>query len=222
MRMQRKLIAISAAVAVFLSFAGQSFAAAVPFTDLNQVVGKDKIAILQSEGYLHGVGSDQFKPYTELTAAEGIQLLVNALGLNIDELRFVKAPLATDYYPKADNNAWYANALIIAAYRQVDVKADLDPQSVWTREEFTYQLMHTMETNIALPMVKIAPKDISDEKEISGDRIGAIQRALALRIAALDESGKFRPQEPMTRADAAVMIYNAIQYIEDHAAPIKK
>ncbi|OPA79233.1 S-layer protein [Paenibacillus selenitireducens] len=220
MRTQHKLIALSAAVAVFLSLAGQSFAAEAPFTDLNQVTETEKITLLQSQGYLHGVGSDRFMPYAELTAAQGIQLMVNSLGLNIDFIKFVKQPQATDYYPKADNDAWYAKALVIAAYHHVDVTADLDPQAVWTREEFTYQLMNTMEANIALPMVKIAPVDVADEKDIAGDRIGAIQRALALHIVTLDESGKFRPQEPMTRIEAAVLVYHALQYIEKHTVPV--
>src|SRR4029453_16046345 len=110
-----KLITLAATAVLTLSIAGQSFAATSTFTDLANVTAKEKITSLQERGLVHGVSSDSFFPDATLTAAQGIQLIVNALDLNIDLIRFIKAPQATDYFKNADNAAWYSDDLIIVA-----------------------------------------------------------------------------------------------------------
>ncbi|WP_019914764.1 S-layer homology domain-containing protein [Paenibacillus sp. HW567] len=212
-------LTLSAAALLALTFAGQSFAAADAFQDLSGTPARDKIAALQQKGVLHGVSAAQFKPNAPVTAAQGIQMFVNAFGLNLDTIRFVKAPLATDYFVKASNDAWYADALIIAANNAMDLPADLDPAKNWTREEFTHWLILTIEKHSNLPMIKIMPVDIADSTEFTNGYDGSIQRALALRIASLDSAGKFDPAAGITRAEAAEMIYNALEYIAAHPAP---
>jgi hypothetical protein len=214
-----KRLTLSATALLTLAFAGQSFAASLPFADLSNTAAKDKIVELQQKGVIHGLGDDQFLPDAPVTAAQGIQLLVNALDLNIDLLRFIKAPQATDYYPKASNDAWYAEALIIAANNDIGLPADLDPGKNWTREEFTHQLILAIEKHSNLPMIKIIPVEIADGDEFINDYEGSIQRAVVLGIASLDKAGNFHPADNITRADAAEMIYNALAYIAAHPAP---
>ncbi|OBZ13085.1 S-layer homology domain-containing protein [Bacillus sp. FJAT-26390] len=214
-----KLITLAATAVLTLSIAGQSFAAASTFTDLTNGAAKDKISSLQQRGLVHGISSDRFSPDATLTAAQGIQLIVNALDLNMDLIRFIKEPKATDYFEKADNAAWYANTLIIAASNNMDLPKDLDPNQTWTKEQFTHQLILAIELHSNLPMIKLLPVEIGDEADLSVEYGGSIQRALALGIAALDAEGNFKPQESITRADAAVLIFNALAYIEAHPAP---
>lgn len=214
-----KKLTVTATTLLTLAFAGQSFAASLPFTDLANIPAKDKIVDLQQKGVIHGVSSDKFQPNASITAAQGIQLFVNAFDLNIDLLRFFKAPQATDYYANANNDAWYAEALIIAANNDIGLPADLDPGKIWSREEFTHQLILTIEKHSNLPMIKIIPVDIADVSEFTNGYDGSIQRALVLGIAHLDTAGNFNPTDNITRADAAEMIYNALKYIEAHPAP---
>ncbi|MNW11148.1 hypothetical protein D3C71_2085250 [compost metagenome] len=68
-------------------------------------------------------------------------------------------------------------------------------------------------------MIKIIPVDIADHAEFTDGSDGSIQRALALKIASLDSAGKFHPAAEITRAEAAEMIYNALEYIAAHPAP---
>jgi hypothetical protein len=214
-----KRLTLSAAAVLTLTFAGQSFAAAAIFDDLNATPAKDKIVQLQQQGVIHGVSDTKFLPNAPVTAAQGIQMFVNAFDLNIDLLRFIKAPLATDYFAKANNEAWYANALIIAANNDIGLPPDLDPGKNWSREEFTHQLILTIEKHSNLPMIKIMPVDIADNADFTNGYDGSIQRALALGIARLDSSGKFHPAADITRAEAAEMVYNAMEYIAAHPAP---
>lgn len=218
MKNRWKTVTLSAALVLSLSVAGQSFAAA-GFTDLAGVAAKDKIESLQQQGILHGVSEGKFNPKGPVTAAQGVQMFVKGLALNIDLLRFFKQPLATDYFAKADNKAWYADALIIAANNNIGLPADLDPAHNWTREEFTHQLMLAIEQHSNLPMIKIAPVNIADASDFALGYDGSIQRALALGITKLDSAGKFRPAADITRAEAAEMLYNALEYVAAHPAP---
>ncbi|WP_379138896.1 S-layer homology domain-containing protein [Paenibacillus sp. sgz500958] len=219
MKKMMKNLALSGTALLALSFAGQSFAAAAPFSDVANSTAKNKIVSLYDKGVINGVGNGQFKPNASMTAAQGIQLIVKALDLNLDLVRFIKEPKATDYFANANNDAWYANTLITAAVNNMDLPADLDPNKVWTREEFTHQLILAMESHSNLPMIKIIPVEIADVSEFTNGYDGSIQRALVLGIAKLDSKGNFKPAGPITRADAAEMTYNALEYIKAHPAP---
>jgi hypothetical protein len=213
---RKKLISLSAAAVLSLSLAGQSFAAASTFTDLEQVAAKDKIISLQSQGLVSGVSSDLFQPNAPLTVSQGVQLIVKALGLNLSAISFFKAPLATDYFAKADNDAWYAQSLIIAANNGLDLHVDLDPSQNWTKETFTKELLLALEGHNIMHMMKLPPIEIKDKAEITQDALGSIQAAIYKGITALDSDGNFHPQADITRAQAAEMIYNALKYV--HAA----
>ncbi|CAM4221877.1 hypothetical protein FHS16_000461 [Paenibacillus endophyticus] len=214
-----KMITLTAVTAISLTFAGQSFAATKNFSDISNIAAKDKIIALQEQGLVKGVSDDLFAPNNTITAAQGVQLIVNAANLNLDLVRFLVAPKATDYFKNADNNAWYANALITASVNGVVLPADLDLNQKWTREEFTYQLISTFETHSSLPMIKLAPVQINDSTELTVDYDGAIQRALSYNVVKLDEQGNFHPKAEITRAEAAEQIYNVLEYIKAHPAP---
>ncbi|MDQ0192426.1 S-layer homology domain-containing protein [Paenibacillus wynnii] len=214
-----KNLALTGTALLTLSFAGQSFAASATFTDLGNIKAKDKIVSLHDKGLINGVGGDRFAPNAPITAAQGIQMVVKALDLNLDLIRFIKEPKATDYYAHAKNDAWYSDTLIIAANNGMDLPSDLNPNKVWDREEFTHQLIIAMEKHSNLPMIKIIPVEIADVDKFTNGYDGSIQRALVLNIAELDAKGNFNPKQKVTRAEAAVMIYNALEYIKAHPAP---
>ncbi|WP_307475392.1 S-layer homology domain-containing protein [Paenibacillus harenae] len=219
MKTKFKMITLSTVTALTLSFAGQSYAAITPFSDITNVEAKDKIIALQEQGLVHGISDDLFAPNATVTAAQGVQLIVKALNLNLDLVRFLVEPKATDYFKNADNDAWYANALITASVNGVVLPADLDPNKKWTREEFTHQLISTIETHSNLPQIKLVPAQINDNADLTIDYEGSIQRALAYNVVKLDDQGNFHPKAEISRAEAAVQIYNALEYMKAHPAP---
>ena len=155
-----------------------------------------------------------FKPNDAITAAQSIQLFVNAFDLNIDNIRFIKAPQATDYFAKANNDGWYANALIIGSFNVPDLPSNLDPNQKWTKEEFTHYLVTTLENKYNLPKVKMIPIDVADENQITVLYSGAIQRALLYGFVILDTDNRFNPKEEISRAEAAAQVYLALEYIQ--------
>lgn len=202
-----------------LALAGQCFAGTVPFTDISGIAGKDKIISLQEQGIIKGGGSGLFAPDAPLTAAQGIQLLVNAFDLNIDNIRFIKAPKASDYFKNARDNAWYADAFIIISFSGLELPSDLDPNAKWTREEFTHYLVQLMEKQGNLPLINLIPADICDSDQMNILYSGSIQRALVYKLVELDADGGFRPKDAVSRADAAVQVYQALEYLKAHPAP---
>ncbi|WNS42356.1 S-layer homology domain-containing protein [Paenibacillus sp. MMS20-IR301] len=214
-----KIITMSATALLALSFAGQQMASAAAFKDLNNVQDKEKIIALQNSGLIKGVSEDRFAPYLSISAAEGVQLIVNAFGLNLDTIRFVKAPLATDYFKNANDSAWYAQALIIAGVHGLDLPADLKPGEKLTREQFTYQVIDAMEAKGQLPMIKPVVVEYKDQDQVKVEYSGSLQRALSYGVLKLDANGKLNPKQEITRAEAAVAISNALSYLKAHQAP---
>jgi hypothetical protein len=68
-------------------------------------------------------------------------------------------------------------------------------------------------------MIDLKPVDISDSNQMDVLYSGSIQRALLYKLVELDADGGFRPKEPVTRADAATAVYQALEYLKAHPAP---
>ncbi|MBY9078369.1 S-layer homology domain-containing protein [Paenibacillus sp. HN-1] len=210
------LAALAISALISASIGGSGFAAGSQFSDLGATKDKDKIESLHDRGFVQGLTASQFKPDQALTTAEGVQLISGGFQLSLAAIDFVKAPEASDLFAKVPNSAWYAQAFINAHYNHVELPSDLDPKAPLTKEQFTFYLIQGMEQAGGLPMINIKPVDISDEDQLTASYQGAIQRSLTYKVNTLDSSGAFHPKEKITRAEAAVMLYNALEYLKEH------
>ncbi|WP_145325626.1 S-layer homology domain-containing protein [Paenibacillus xylanexedens] len=219
--MKKNMIAtLTAGALLTLSLsAGPMNAAPAQFTDIQGVAGANKIESLHQDGFIKGVSDSLFKPEQELNTAQGIQLIADGLNLNLDTIRFIKQPLPSDHFANVKDGVWYSDAFIRAQYNGIQMSQDIDPSKALTREQYTLFLMQGIEAKGGLPMINIKPVDITDEQELTPEYQGAVQRSLVLKINALDADGNFNPKQTITRAEAAVMMYNAIEYLESFHAP---
>ena len=206
--MKLKIKILTLITLLLLSMTVQCFAAANPFTDINDSPSKDKIVALYDAGVIKGMGDGLFNPDGIVTAAQGVQLIVNAFDISLAKFTFIKAPQATDWFKKADDNAWYADALIRAGANDIGLPTDLDPNAKWTKEDFTYYLIMAMEAHYQMPMINMMYIETADEADMTIEYQGAIQRSMKYNITALDQDKKFFPKKQLTRAEAAEMIYN--------------
>ncbi len=210
------IVALTTIALLSFSIGGHLSAAASSFKDLDHVSGKEKIISLKDRGLLKGASDTQFLPSSKVTAAQGIQLISGGLQLSLAAIDLNKAPQASGLFSQVKDTAWYAEAFINAYYNGVDIPRDINPSKALTKEEFTHMLIQGMEKAGALPMIKIAPANIADESELEPSYQGSIQRSLVYKINILDGNGKFHPKSEITRAEAAVMLYNALEYLKAH------
>jgi len=155
-----------------------------------------------------------FAPREEITAAEGVTLIVNALKDKLG-LELVKLAGPSSYFPKVADNAWYAYAFSAAHYKGIDILKDIDPNRPLTKEEFLFFLQQGIEATGGYPLIKIFI-NIADEADLNPLYQGAIQRSLIMQISQLDADGKFYPKTVLDRSEAAAYAYNAISFVQSH------
>ena len=213
--MKKKTGMAAAALALVLvsSTAGQAFAAP-GFKDLEGVKGAPSINTLLERGIVSGVSEGVFAPQQKLTGAQAATLITKGLNLNFDTIRFIRMPLASDNFTKIKDDAWYAQAFVYAHFYGIKFPDDIDPNKSLTREEFAYYLQQAIEHKGDYPLIKIYIR-VADESEMNVEYQGAIQRSLIYKIATLDENDNFNPKKEITREEAAVMLYNAIEFVKD-------
>jgi hypothetical protein len=217
--MKKRAFAVITTVSLLsFSLGSPLFAAGGTFKDIDNVTGKDKINSLKSKGLIKGLSDTQFLPGSIVTNAQAVQFISGGLQLSLAAIDFNKAPVASAIFSKVKDNAWYAEAFINAHYNGVEIPADIDPSKPVSKELFTSLLIQGMEKAGNLPMINIVPAKIADEEQLNPSYQGSIQRSLKYNINALDAKGNFNPKSEITRAEAAVMLYNALEYLNSRTA----
>jgi hypothetical protein len=146
----------------------------------------------------------------------GIDLIVRGLGLNIDHIRFIKEPLATDYCVNADNNAPYARSIIIAANNGIKLDRNMKMNKKLTRAEFALYLFEAINATGNYP-VNMMWLLIKDEAAFPPDALSAVQTLVKFKVVTL-ENGRFRPNALITLVDAEKMVKNAAAFVKAHKA----
>ncbi len=216
--MMKKWMTATAAAAILV---GTMSSAALAFEDLDGVSNADKIMELRDRGLVSGISKTKFVPHEKITAQQAIPLIVKSLQLSLAHFTFVKAPEASDYFTNIPNDAWYAEAFIIAHLNGVPIDKDVNPNANVTREQFVQWLMAGLSATGEYGFTEMY-FELADEKHVSEGYMNAIQTALNGGLIELEEGDRFRPQAPITRAEAAIMVRNAVQFVEEHAAPIEE
>ncbi|WP_274651803.1 S-layer homology domain-containing protein [Paenibacillus humicola] len=209
---KRRLFILAALLLLFTAVSQNAWA----FSDIKNDPNAGKIAELEKLGKLAGGGKDgKFNPNGKLTYAEGVTLIVRGLDLNIDNLRFIKEPKASDYYTKVKDNAWYSQNFIIAQYNGLKLPKDVNPNAVMTREQFAYHLFQAITAKGDFAFIEMYVV-IKDEADVTKAYMDSIQKLLIAKIAELDGKQNFHPKQMMTRSTAAGWLYEAIQFVKTH------
>lgn len=174
----------------------------------------ERIMQLRETGVISGVDGE-FQGDRLLTFAEGIQMLVRGMELNLDGYMFIKEPLASDYYDLVPGDAWYAESFITAAVLGLGIEREVDPHAVMTREQYAHYLMKALSLTGNYPFTKMFFV-IKDQDEINPDYSHSIQLLLNGKIIRLDEESAFHPKREITRREAAVMLADAIDFKNRH------
>lgn len=155
------------------------------------------------------------RPKPGFSLGQGIDMIVKALGLNIDNIRFIKAPQATDYFSKANNKASYAPSLIIAGVKGMESVREQNPETPATRELFAQALYDAIQSTGQYP-VNMMWIIIKDEKAFKNNGINAVQTLIKFNVVSL-QNGNFRPTANITKAEAEQMVKKAAEFVASHA-----
>ncbi|WP_036718771.1 S-layer homology domain-containing protein [Paenibacillus harenae] len=209
--MKKRSIMIMAVVAMMLFTLGQTVWA---FNDIKNDANEQKIAELKERGILKGDKHDKYNPKGKLSYAEGVSLLVKGFDLNIDHIRFIKEPKATDYFPRLKDNAWYSQAFIIAHLNGIEIPKDVKANDAMTREQFAHHLFKAVQKKGDYAFIEMYML-IEDEADVDKAYMDSIQKLLVSKIAELDNDNKFYPKKAITRGEAAGWLYDAIKFVKE-------
>ncbi|UUZ93542.1 S-layer homology domain-containing protein [Paenibacillus sp. P25] len=194
---------------------GLTFGTAFAFTDVED--GQlEAVSALQARGVVSGIDQDHFAPNEKISFAESVQMMVKALDLNLDLIKFKSQPKASGIYTHIADDAWYADAFVIAYYNGVEIPKDVNPGATITREQFANLLVSALEKKGNFPMIKLI-SDVKDEDQITPEYQGRVLRPLHYKIAQKDSSGAFNPKSVLTRGEAATWVYNAANVLVAHS-----
>jgi len=211
MKKSYKSFFVLLAVLLFsLTASGSAFA----FNDIQKDAGKSYIEQLEKKGLFKGDGSGQFKPKHAITAQAAVTLIVNGFGLNIDNIRFIKEPKASDYFTKVKDNAPYAKAFIIASLNGLEIPRDIDPNGKVTREQFAHWIYKAISKKGEYAWIEMY-QTFKDEDKVTKSYMDSIQKLLIGKIASLDSKNQFRPKEAITRSEAAVMLAKGLAFVKN-------
>ncbi|MDY7989827.1 S-layer homology domain-containing protein [Paenibacillus polymyxa] len=173
------------------------------FKDIDRVFNGDKIQELADRGILKGTSDTTFEPYREVRRAEFTSMLVRALKLP-EEL---DTKLSFDDIKPED---WYIPELKTAIKYVVArgfSETVFAPDMLISREQASKMLGNV-----------VKPEEIINFQEFYQDEtaiaVWAKTEVLGLTRESLLQGypdGSFRPKQPVTRAEAAEMIFNLLQ-----------
>jgi len=167
-----------------------------------------------------GQGNSKATNKKEITTAQAVSAIVKGLGLNIDHIRFIKEPKASDFYSKVQDNAPYAGDFIVANFNGLDLPKDINPSAKVTREQFAKWLYGALSQKGEYAWIEIF-LEISDAKHITNGYMDSIQKLLIANIFTLDSKQRFHPKNGVTQAQADVVIARTVKFIRENA-PIEE
>lgn len=200
---RQNMVKSAAGVVLICSLVMPGMASASGFTDVKGE-GARIVQSLHQKGIIQGITKDKFAPQGTLNGAQGVHLVVEALGLkgkDKSELKF------------AGKSKWYAKSLQIAKENGIELPKNFSVNGELTREEFAYILRQGIDATGNYPLIAMYLY-IEDADQGNELYTGSIQNLVLMKIAELDSEDKFHPTNKITRMEAAELIYNAVNYID--------
>lgn len=187
----RILVAVSLVVTVL-------FGAAGAFYDVDTATNEGKAIIeMQSHGYIKGFEDGSFRPNATLTRAEFVTIINKMYDYTVDTENVFKDIAEKDWY--------YKDVLIAvqAGYIKGMDDGSFKPNVAVTREQVCVMLNRILNAELLPTGVKITD-------EVSDWARDSVERLVSNRLFALEEGGKFRGTQPITRGEACAALEKCI------------
>ena len=219
--MQRKLILL-VVMLILLAFPGISLAQLAPgdYIDIHGHWAEQDIQLLDQLGIMKGMGTTAqgfkiFAPESRVTRAQLAKVLVDTFQLDYGQLRFIKQPVASDYYRDVDNASRYADAVVMCAINQIFNRTEdnhFKPAAELTRMEVAGAIYRSFNAKgISIPMIMMMPV-YNDTQTLAQEDMNALIFVSNTGIMRGDGQN-FRPADRVTRAELARTINRCISLI---------
>ncbi|WP_186667821.1 S8 family serine peptidase [Sporosarcina sp. BP05] len=180
------------------------------FSDITNVFAKNEINKLAAKGIIQGKTETNFAPNAQITRAEFAVLLSRALDLPMKEYEGIFSDVNT-------SKKW-AYAAVEAAARAGIVNGTangkFNPDAPIKREEIAAMVVRAIEYQDKTKLTNLdTPANFKDHGSIGTFAIDSVYKATALGVI-LGNNGQFNPKNNATRAEAAVMLYRALDKLE--------
>ena len=188
------------------------------FTDTQGHWAQKNISAVCNLGLMSGMGVNGqghkvFSPDSLVNRAQLAVVLQNVFELDYGEKRFVKQPLASDYYQDVDNQVWYAEALTLAAINEIfDANSNFYPQQAVTRIEVARAIHRCVNAKgLSIPMIMLMP-NYRDMEGLSQEDTNAL--VFTSNTGLMKGDGQcWRPHDRITRAELATVVNGLVRLL---------
>ena len=183
----------------------------VSFNDTRELWMESAVNYCAARGIVSGIGGMLYEPHAPVTRAEFITMLMRCFAA--EDKGSVSSTLFTD---GADIPSWAGSAVAVAAELGIargDEHGRLSPSNGITRQEMLVLLARSMRAMGAMPeFARQFTGPISDAGELADWAESDVRIMLALGLVRGDEHGSLNPRSVSSRAEAAQLIYNFLQW----------
>ncbi|MDQ0195548.1 S-layer homology domain-containing protein [Paenibacillus wynnii] len=206
----KKMTIACSILAASVSFGASAFA----FSDLKGNPAEAKINSLHEKGIINGMSNGKFAPKFKLTYGQAIQVIVSGLELKAQPSN----SKASDFFDNVKDKSWFASAFLTAKQHGLSLDRNVNPNSSITRAQFAHLLTQGLLSKGTFPVTKMY-FEISDDDKLSAEVNNSLQILLNTHIISLEAGSKFRPNDAITRAEAAVWVYDAAEFAKKVITP---
>jgi len=170
----------------------------------------DAVSELSARHIVKGRSSEQMGIASAVTQAEMLALLLRAF-----QLESSAEAVSTEV-----NLPWYA-PYVEAALNQglIADASQISPNQSMTRAEAIHLLIAALDNQLELPNVSADPnqalQSFKDEVQLSEQHRAAFAKAVELGLIQGDQRGMLKPQQAITRAEAAVILQRLLARIDE-------
>ncbi|OMD44582.1 S-layer homology domain-containing protein, partial [Paenibacillus odorifer] len=180
------------------------------FDDMIGHWAQKDVETLASKLIINGMSDRTFAPAGQVTRAQFAALLVRGLGLSTESL--------TNVFADVNTTAWYAQDVNTAAKLgliQGVGEGKFSPDSRITREQMVVMIMNAIQLVQGDDRAEAQLRTpFADQASISGYATQAVTEAASQGLIKGKTETAFAPQDTATRAEAAVMIKQVLQYLK--------
>lgn len=178
------------------------------YIDVQKHWAQEVVQEVSARGIMQGTGTNEqgfktFLPDKATTRSQAAAVLVRTFALDTGGKTYIKQPLASDFYQDVDNQAWYANAVLMCAINGVLKSSDtFYPDQPVSRLEMALAVQQSFNARqISIPIIQMLPV-YDDTNDLQPGEQNAV--AFVTFTGIMKGYGSyFRPGDNMTRAELA-------------------